>query len=219
MKALTEHLEHFVNQKLLNNPNLSSANIEVYANDGTIKLSGTVASFKRKLLAQQIAESFEAVEFVENQLDVELSNDLADQRIASQINESLRLQPGLLHQVVRVDVLSGVATLSGYVSTGRQRALVADIAMAIGGVREVENMILVNADRVLANDEHCNLIRASLGRVSGMEGEELTLSVIDETARISGAVDRLWKKEIAESVVRSHGILSVRNDIHAQSIP
>lgn len=216
MSVLNEHLEHFINQALLENPDLSSAKIEIEANDGTVKLSGVVSSSNRKLLAHQIAESFEGVNYIDNQIRVQLSEDPSDREIADRVNECLRLQRGLSHQAVRVDVLSGIVTISGYTSTEDQRALVADIAMAVGGVRQVENMLMVNANRVLANDEHCNVIRASLRQVAGMEDSELTLTVVDETARISGTVDRLWKKEIAEKIVRRHGILSLRNDVLVQ---
>lgn len=216
MKVLNEHLEHFVTQKLMVDPDFSSANIDVLAKDGKVKLTGTVSSFRRKLKAVSIAAECDGVSSVDNLLKVDSESNRSDRKIAAAIDDSLVLESGICQQVIRVDVRNGCVCVSGYVSSDQEKRLVEDAILGVRGVREVENMLLVNRNKVLANDEHCNAIRASLSRIIGMTDLDLKVTVIDETAQISGKVGRLWQKEAAETTVRRFGILNVCNDIYVE---
>jgi osmotically-inducible protein OsmY len=213
MKIQNEHLEHFVSQKLLRDPDFSSANIDVIANDGKVQLVGKVGSFRRKLRAVQLAATCDGVSSVENLLEVDSKYRENDRKIAELVSDNLLLDPAIRQQVIRVDVRDGAVTLSGYVADDAEKRIAEDVAMGVRGVRQVENMLMVNATKVIANDEHCNTIRASLSRVIGLPDSELKVCVIDETAQISGRVNEIWQKEVAEATVRKFGILNVCNDI------
>ncbi len=213
MSVLNEHLEHQITQRLMQSEELSSQPIRVMASDRVVTLAGTVQSFRRKLKAHQIAAQCESVKSVINHLMVKPPESISDEMVAFEINQCLAKASLLRPQSVRIDSRTGAVTLTGYVSNSSELDLVADVAAGVEGVRSIKNMLVVNPDRALANDEHANVIRAATMRIIGMENDELSLSVIDESVRISGRVDALWKKDAAEKTVRQFGILNVCNEM------
>ncbi|MFT5303410.1 MAG: osmotically-inducible protein OsmY [Mariniblastus sp.] len=208
-----EHLEHHVNQHLVKSRELSSTPIEVIAQDGDVTLRGTVQTFRRKLRAQEIAAVCTGVKTVLNELMVDPTCGLPDDSIAQEINRLLHNDNRLNHQTIRIDVVNGTVSLTGYVANAAEKQIAADIAASIEGAREIKNLMIANVDRVHANSEHCKTILASISGIIGMEHEQLVVAVIDETARVSGKVDSVWKKEAAESMIRKFGILEVCNSI------
>ncbi len=219
MTVPNEHVEHFVAQALLASPELSSQTIDVRANDGVVTLAGAVQSYRQKLQAQQLATACEPVRSVVNNLAVELVDSIPDETIALEVNQHFTTDANLLHQSIRVDSHNGRVTLSGYVVNSEKKKISADIASAINGVRDINNLLIINPDQAMANDELATSIRAAMKGIIGMQNDDFVLSVVDETARISGRVDALWKKEAAEKTVREFGILNVCNEIVVQTDP
>lgn len=213
MTVLNEHLEHEINQSLMQAGHLSSQRIEVTADNGCVTLNGEVQSFRRKLASQRVADSCAGVKSVVNNLKVTPPEPVSDLKIAEQVNLKLSDGSNLADNTIRVDVKNGTVTLSGYVSNSRDQKVAADIATSVDGVREIQDMLVINHDRVLANQEHSLAINAAMKRIIGMENEELQLSVVDDSARLSGVVDAKWKKEAAERNARQFGILKVCNEI------
>ena len=210
---LNEHLEHFVSQKLLLDPDFSSANIDVLADDGFVKLVGKVGSFRRKLKATKIASTCEGVASVENSLEVAESHCPNDSKIANLVIAELESHPHANHRIVRVDVRDGCVTLAGYVSSRRAASVIENLSMGVKGVREVKNMLMVNPLKVLANTDSTNTVRAALSRIVGLPFSQIRVVVTDQSAQLTGAVPELWQKEVAESTVRKFGILTVSNQI------
>ena len=143
---------------------------------------------------------------------------LSDVTIALKVNQRLDEAVDLAGESIRVDARSGAVTLAGYVETDLKKMRAADIAAAVDKVREVTNLLVVNPDQVGANRAHVNTILQSISTIIGMENEEIRISVVDETARLSGQVDAFWKKEKAAVVVAQHGVLKIANDITVESL-
>lgn len=213
MSMLDEHLEHHVSQLLLADDAISSQRITVVAKNGTVTLVGRVQSFRRKLAAQKIAEADTNVSVVYNELVVESTDGNSDVAIASKVNRKLDAATDLTGEAIRVDVKAGTVTLTGYVGTELKKLRSADISAAIDGVREVNNMLVVNPGQVAANQEHALTILESMSSIIGMENERVRVSVVDEMARLSGDVDSPWKKEKAEEVVGQYGVMHIANEI------
>ena len=208
-----EHLELQIQQQLTACDELSSTPIDIKSNAGEITLSGEVHSFRRKLKAQEITSSCNGVSSVINDLVVTHTEPMSDADLAATVNKHLHQDERLTDQAIRVDARDSVVTLSGYAKTETGRAIAVDIAASIGGVLEVNNLMIVNPDRAVANLEHRHTILAAISGIIGMENEKLILCVVDETARVSGTVDDIWKKEAAEAAILEFGILNVCNEI------
>ncbi len=215
---LNEHLEHAVTQEMMKSPELSSLPITIIAENGLVTLTGSVQSYRRKLAAQQLAESCAGVLSVVNNLIVEAPDVVLDNTIGQSTNSRLASELNLHHQSIRVDVRDGTVTLTGYVRSEIERRQAEDGAAGVEGVRDICNLLIVNRDRALANEELANSVRAHINRIIGMEDADLIISVVDETARLSGQVDDLWKKELAETTLRQFGILHVCNEIVVKSL-
>jgi osmotically-inducible protein OsmY len=210
---LNEHLEHHVNQKLLANNGLSSQRIDVTADSGVVTLHGNVQSYRRKLTAQEIAMADQHVQEVHNELVVATPNDHSPDFLAETVNLLVDNADGLSNESIVVSSKSSSVTLSGYVSTELEKARVADIACSVDGVMEVTNLLIVNPNQVAKNCEHCRTILRSLSSIIGLSGENLRLSVVNETARLSGWVKAAWMRDAAEVAVRGFGILTLANDV------
>ena len=148
-----------------------------------------------------------------NELLIEEGVVTNDSEIAVTVNNRLREESQISNQAVRVDCLNGTVTLSGYVSNSDQIQMAGDVAIGVAGVRLINNLLIANPDRVVANLEHANVIRAEVERTIGLDLNNFLITIVDETARISGSVDDIWKKEEIEKIVRKHQIISVANDI------
>ena len=213
MTMLNEHLELEIKQQFLANDDLSSQRIDVTANGGQITLSGRVQSFRRKLAAQELAAASEHVISVDNQLVVEAPVFKNDISIATDVNRLFDDAVNLTNESVRVRSKTQTVALTGYVNSELEKVFAADLAASVDGVAEVDNFLVVNPEQVLANREHCQKILDSIAGLIGMQNEKIRLSVVNETARLSGVVDAPWKAEIAEEVTGQYGIMNVLNEI------
>ncbi|WP_269533895.1 BON domain-containing protein [Chitinimonas sp. BJYL2] len=75
-----------------------------------------------------------------------LTQEVVNARQESQIWTTFALNPYLRHSNLQVKVLDGKATLSGKVAEGVNKELAKQIALGVGGVRDVDNQIVVDTD-------------------------------------------------------------------------
>ena len=217
MSIENERLEHTVSQILRDAPDLSSNRIEVIADDGEVTLRGTVQSARRKLSAHEIAAAHPDVSAVINDLEIGQGTIVSDVAIAFNVTVGLTNDHRVHAQTICVDVLNGNVTLTGYVSSDTEKNVASDVSLGVSGVRAVENMLINNPDAVISNSEHAATISGEIERAIGLELDNFFLSVVDETAKIGGTVDEIWKKEEVEKIVRKHQILTVANSIVVKS--
>jgi osmotically-inducible protein OsmY len=214
---LNEHLEHQVNRNLLADQDLSSQRIDVAADAGVVTLSGNVQSYRRKLAAQEIAMATEHVQQVRNEILVSTPDQNSTTQIAEIVNETLDHSEGLRNESIMVSVKDEVITLTGYVRSEAEKTRVSDVAHSVDRVRDINNFLIVNSTQVTHNIEHCATVLQSIASIIGLRAENLRLSVVNESARLSGRVDAIWMKEAAETTVRKFGILTVANHLTVDS--
>lgn len=215
MSMLNEHLEHHITQQILANPDLSAQYIEVSADNGSVKLSGTVNSYRSKLEAQNTASASEFVKTVQNDLSVSPPDQSGNSniKIASQVNQRLNTFGDLSPYSILVTCADASVSLSGYVRTEREKLRVCDVVKSVGGVAKINNFLIANPDQVLENSRHCTKVLDAINTEAGLTTDSIQLSIVNESARLSGQVDSLWKFEQAEITVRKFGVLKVLNEI------
>jgi osmotically-inducible protein OsmY len=213
MPIQNEHLELQVNQTLQSAAELSSRPIQVVCDDGHVELRGSVPNFRCKLQAHEIVSACQNVRAVTNNLIVDPPQKISDQQLVHRVKRALSEQAHCPVHSIRVDVHDGAVTISGYVSSDAERVLVADLVSGVDSVRNLQDMLMVNPDRALANHELATTIRVAISRVIGMENEDLIVAVVDESTQLSGCVDAIWKKEAAEQAVRRFEMMNVVNGI------
>lgn len=206
-------LKMIIETELLNDDRLSSHPIEVLVTDRVVTLRGDVQSHRRRLAAHEIAAHYEGVRDVVNKLDVTPAAALPDREVLNHVRAALDANADVTKEAVRVGVVSGKVTLSGNVGSHWERVVAEDVARASRGVRDVENLLLVNLESKIADVELANAIKAAFSRARGLTEDSIRIAVENNSAILSGHVKHLWQKESAESVVRRFELVHVKNDI------
>jgi osmotically-inducible protein OsmY len=120
------------------------ANIDIFAQDGIVTLSGSVDSLLKKRRAARIAETVRGVRSVVNQIivtppvlrtDADIRQDVVDALLSDPVTESYEID---------VSVRSNKVTLTGVVDSWQERKLSETVASAVRGVAAVANNIAVD---------------------------------------------------------------------------
>ena len=121
--------------------------IKADADKGVVTLTGTVAEESHKVLAQETLSGVAGVIRVDNQLVTkdEAVSENADARIGRRVKLALLFHRNVNADTTTIDVKDGVVTLSGDASSVAQKALTAEYAKDIAGVKEVKNVMTVAA--------------------------------------------------------------------------
>lgn len=97
------------------NNHLDEKNINVLVEEGMITLEGSVSSYWKKALAEELTLSIKGVASVTNKLAVVPGNDVLDEVIADDIMNALERNQNIEVSSVNVKVQDGIVTLSGTV--------------------------------------------------------------------------------------------------------
>jgi osmotically-inducible protein OsmY len=187
--------------------------IDVSVDDGIVTLTGTVRSHRRKLVAYEIASSFEGCRDVVNKLAVDPEAPLPDMEVAKNVVSSLNASADIAPDAITVTVTDGVASLSGAVSTQWERFVAGDVARSARGVRGVENLLAVNPMAEIDHEELAREIKMALDHARQLKDAKLDVKVSGMSVVLLGTVSLLSQKETAETAVRRFGLQEIRNEI------
>lgn len=205
-----------IHSALLRDHRLSSQPVEVSIEHGIATLRGTVQSHRRKLAAAEIAASFHECHGVINELTVEPPHSLTDEQIADLVRSALSAQAEIHKSSIAVSVKAGAVILSGGVGSAWERRIAEDVALAVQGVRDVRNLLLVDAIAQGAGEALSREIEDAMSDVRGLQGVPIHAAVAGDSVVLSGKVSALWQREAAEAVVTRFGLFRIRNDIQVQ---
>ncbi|RMF39701.1 MAG: BON domain-containing protein [Planctomycetota bacterium] len=206
-------LQEMIQADLAADPRVSSQTITVTIQDGVATLSGTVQSFRRKLAAQQIVQSYQGVRDVRNELAVEPAMAESDEEVAEAVRNALNSSADVTKEAITVAVNAGTVTLTGNAGSVWERTVAEDVARGVRGVRDVVNLILIDTDHKIDDSELAHSIQAALNRARGLVPGDVRVAVTEGVAVLSGEVSEPWQREVAETVVGKFGLLHVRNEI------
>lgn len=210
-------IQELIECELLHDDRVSSQNIKVTVTDGVATLTGTIASFRRKLAAQQIASAYDGIVHVENKLDVEPTQPTSDDDIQTSVRAALDSSADITKETVLVAASGGKVTLTGKVGSHWERVVAEDIARGVRGVRDIINMLVVNRLQKIDDHELMNSVQAALQRANGLDSADINVAIGEDMIVLSGTVQELWQKEIAQSVVGSFGLLHIRNELQVST--
>lgn len=187
--------------------------IDVSVIDGIVTLSGSVRTHRRKLVAYEIASSFEGCRDVLNKLTVEPEAPLPDMEVAKNIVRSLNASVDITTDAINVAVTYGVASLSGAVRNQWERRVAEEVARSARGVRDVENFLVVDPINEVYSEELAKGIKTALDRARDLKGAKIEVDISGRKVILSGIVYSLPQKEIAEKVAHRFGLRDIRNEI------
>jgi hyperosmotically inducible protein len=122
---------------------IDASKITVSADEGTVKLLGTVDAYWKKMLAEGDAYKITGVMDIKNELAIVTTDKWTDEMIAKDIEEALRRNLNVEVNDVDVKVGKGRVTLSGEVPDWTARYAADTSALYTAGVKSVHNMLSI----------------------------------------------------------------------------
>ncbi len=134
-------IESSISNSYVFNTYLKGDNIVVHSKEGMVTLTGTVADENNKFLAQNTAENLPDVKNVDNQLQIKqpLPAAYSDAWLGLKIKAALLFHRNVSAIRTLVDVKDGIVTLTGDADSEAQKALTAEYAKDVDGVKVVNN--------------------------------------------------------------------------------
>lgn len=122
--------------------NLSSFTLSVQVENGWVSLEGTVNSYWKRIIAEDLAYTVEGVINVKNDIRV-VPRRVTDETLARNIQETINLRGGIQVNDLDVRVENGTVTLTGLAETHSDALAASEAAIYSPGVTHVNDKITV----------------------------------------------------------------------------
>lgn len=179
-------------------PSIDATHIAVWADDGTVTLSGHVRSYTEKCTAEAVVKRMKGVRAIAQEIEVRPAGAhvTADDEIARRAADMLRWHATVPRDAVQVKVEDGWITLTGKVDWNYERSAAETAMRNLVGVRGVLNQIQI-APAVTVADVRQRII-ASLKRDAEVEAQRITVQVDNHKVTLEGKVRTWAEREAAE---------------------
>ncbi len=217
-----EEIEQAVKDAFSTDPRVIAFNPIVDADNGVVTLTGIVDNLKARKAAEEDARNTFGVWRVKNYLKVRPETMKNDAQLAKDVKLALSMDPVVEKYQVDISVVNGVVYLSGWVDSFYERIQAESVASRVKGVLEVDNNLQV-ASRWRSKTEKSDWeirqdVRDELWWSPYVDSDEVTVTVRDGVATLTGTVDS-WREWWAASdnaydggAVRVRNYLKVRNN-------
>ena len=233
-----------VERALLLDPRVSAADVVIEVRAGLVSLRGSVDSLEAKRAAARDAENTVGVLRVRNRLKVKPTAEITDREIGDKIRKAVIRDTWLSAFEIDVKVSDNIAYLKGSVNTYFEKARADTLASSVWGVRDVVNNLNVyhkyssysfdpyvddwdirdydwydfqprfyssKLDREIEAD-----IRDEFFWSPFVDGDNITVSVENGIATLTGAVDTKSDRSMAEANAYEGGASQVINKLQVR---
>jgi hyperosmotically inducible protein len=132
---------------LLDHKSTSSMQINVESYKGTVQLSGFVETQAEKDAAGKVAADTEGVKKVINSLALapktSLGTKLDDSLVTGKVKAALMDSADVKSMEINVETKNGVTQLAGFVTSQGMKERAGQVAAAVSGVKQVDNVLVV----------------------------------------------------------------------------
>lgn len=235
-----DEIQRAIQAALVQDPRVDSTNVRVQVLAGIVTLRGAVANLQAKQAAAQDARHTVGVINVKNRLKVRPSEARSDEAIAEDIRNALERDPYLERYEIVIDVIDGTVYLNGMVDSYFEKAQADIVISGIKGVEQVENDLIVDDVDVplvyepyledyypydydwydyrpgytLKRDSEIREdINDELWWSPFVDAEQITVTVEDGVATLTGAVDSWSEFNAATENAYEGGATWVRNQL------
>ncbi len=195
---------------------IDETDVGVTVRGGIVTLTGAVASFAKKVAAQDAAHRVLGVLDVANDLEVRPPGTGApsDTEIAAAVRNALLWDTRVPHTKIHSTVAHGVVTLEGVVDYTSQREDAASAIRNLAGVRGVTNELVVFQPQVAPYALRA-AIQAALERQVQREAKRIQLDVVDGKVTVTGAVrSRAEHDAVIGAAWGTRGVETVIDQLH-----
>jgi len=205
--------------------------VHVAVDDGVVKLSGTVGSVAEKNLVVTKARVPGIMRVLHDDLEVagwaqgtmerrSKMVTVSDDEVEKAIEQAFLYDPRLLSFEIDVDVVEGVATLTGTVDNLKAKRSAESDALHTRGVYTVSNRIKVRPNDNLTDEKIAENVREALVWDPIVERFDISVWVRNRRVSLTGVVDTAMDKARAEDAAsRVNGVASVDNRLVVKQRP
>jgi osmotically-inducible protein OsmY len=219
LKPNAAELRSNVLGELASNAVFDDASIVVDVDDGTVRLSGIVDCYAKKLAAQRVSSGVFGVRNVIDDIVVEPDRHpgVFDIHLARAVRHLLEWHYlGFARKGIEAGVVDGVVFLRGRVGTLSERAELERAISQLVGVRAVRNDVAVVTTPVepsLLRDA----VAAALARVLGSAASRVEVTVVGRAVMLMGTVRSLAERRACvEEVGHIPGVASLEDHLSVE---
>jgi osmotically-inducible protein OsmY len=204
MKKTDSQIHHDVLQELKWDWRVDETEVGVEVDDGVVTLTGTVASWAKRLAAQEAAHRVQGVLDVANDVEVRPlgTPGRTDTEIAHAVRHALDWDV-FVPDGIRTTVSEGGVTLAGEVSYASEREAAERAVRNLAGVRQLTNQIAVNPPWPISPAELRKSIEGALERHAEKEAKEIKLDIKGGHVTLSGTVHSWADREAVLDATRA----------------
>jgi osmotically-inducible protein OsmY len=202
---------------------LAGDDIKIESRDGVVTLTGLIAEYFHRALAEVTIKDIPGVTGVDNRLEVKGSSPTAnsDAWLLNEVKATLVFHRSVSAAATEVSVKDGVVTLRGAAASPAQKDLTAEYSKDVEGVKDVINEMTVAAapeKRALTTGEKIDdvsisaLVRMALLLHHSTSGLYTSIGVRRGVVTVDGRAKNAAQKDQVTKVVKDiNGVKKVKN--------
>ena len=204
-------LAHDIRRRLENSTAVDARNLVVAVHQGVVTLSGEAADWNEKEEARLLAEGIRGVKDVVDDVQLEYSDTISDERLTSESRARLARDVYLSDLPITVAVQNGEITLTGSVGNLYEKERAERSLLWQNGVKSVINNLKVeprgsygvrDTVAVPSDQELKRNVEAELMTDLRLRPEEISVDAVAGHVMLFGSVPSLREKRIAEQDAR-----------------
>lgn len=201
MAKSRKRIKSDVEKQLARDTRVESSDVNIQVDEtGKVSLSGSVPYFRDRKEAQKIASKILGVTALENNLEVDFSEDdveFKDYELEKNIEEALLNQTVIAPSRLDISVEDGNAVIKGSVEKYWKKSLVEELISQICGIRTIENNIAVVPTDTKTDEQIARDIEGALERDISADADRIDVLVENGIVTFEGVVSSWIAKEAA----------------------
>lgn len=212
-KTTNKELRDRVELQLEWNPEVTSTDIGVAADDGVVTLTGFVETYSEKLAAEKAALRTYGVKAVANDITVKPIFKVTDSDLAAKVVDALESQTNVPVRQIKVTVKEGYIYLDGTADWKFQKDAAEKAVSHLRGTTGVINRIEVKPTVSIAGVK--DKIEDAFRRSAELDARRVAVTAHDGTVKLWGNVHSWFERHEAEQAAwAAPGVTKVENHIH-----
>jgi osmotically-inducible protein OsmY len=212
-----QELKTTVTQELHYTPELDASAMHVMVSDGTVTLSGDVASLPERLAAKHAAMHVAGVKNVTDKLVVRTRSDSpSDRDLAEAANQMLDRAIDVPADTIKAEANDHTITLSGRVTWDYQRIAAVRAVTYLNGVTRIDNTISLNQPAPTPNTKAA--VEAAMLRNALLDPQKINVDIDGPELTLRGTVRSLAERHQAQhAAFNATGVTNVKNELRVIS--